>query len=143
MSESEPSEDPDVPEVSDVSGDAQSPESDEGGAVAKPGMSMSLKVLFAILGIMIVLYMFDRNSLGKATEARDKIVAAIDEKEDSTDADIQALLGRAPDKAYKASTDWIEEYRWQGGLRKHTVYVNYSPGDPKYFLSVTVNVPIK
>ena len=122
-------------------------ERDAGQATPAGGVTPLRIVLFAILGISIVMLLIDRRGRMAAQSAMTDITALM--PEDPTEIEIDAVteeevrkvVGREPDNRYEGpSGRLVEEYRWKGLFnREYVVYVSYQQGVINLLHSVTLN----
>ena len=137
-----------------ATGEGDSTIAGEGAAAATPpppeksgGTSPLRIVLFAILGVAVVMLFIDRRGRMAAEAAMHDITALMPEdpseiKDDSiTEKVVQEVVGRAPDETYEGpSGRLVEEYRWKGLFnRQYIVYVTYQKGVINLLHSVTLN----
>ena len=123
-------------------------------ATAPPeGTPLLRKVLFAILGVLIVAFAYDflyarkahKNAVGKIDEliappdGSEMIVSA----EPFTQEQIRREIGREPADEIIKDSCLVETYRWRSGLpwRSHDLYVIYTNTDPPRFHDMSIGEP--
>jgi hypothetical protein len=116
-------------------------------------MSPVRVALFAILGVLVVVLVFEMMARLPAQAAHSRLSRYVHTEETGpipqavTDPpspeDVRKLLGREPDgPADLRERELVETYTWRGPLRKYTVYVCFQRGSKPLLYKVSLNDPL-
>lgn len=124
-----------------------------GKTAAGRQMSPVRIVLFAILGILVVVLAFEMMARLPAQAAHARLSRFVYTEEAGpvppafTDPpspeDVRKLLGREPDGPPEVrDRELVETYTWRGAIRKYTVYVCFQRGSKPLLYKVSLNDPL-
>jgi hypothetical protein len=95
-----------------------------------------------LLGLGIVMTS-EQRARSASQEAHESLAKVIEEGGTLTHEQVHERLGRDPDESRQpARHRLVEEYRWEGGLETHTVYVYYTTAAAKLLTAVSINQQI-